>query len=142
MGTFLERVGKGLKTICGCFSVAMQQARQSEIDVLSRRSFRERNGLGDPSPTHLRGTGLGTKELMTRLGIGLRTFQSCCSEATRIAEKSEIDVPARRIFHELQGAGPDGTDGSAPVLEEEVVHKEVPRETHVEWRERSVVKAG
>jgi hypothetical protein len=42
----------------------------------------------------------------------------------------------------LQGAGPDGTDGSAPVLEEEVVHKEVPRETHVEWRERSVVKAG
>jgi hypothetical protein len=35
MGTFLERVGKGLKTICGCFSVAMQQARQSEIDVLS-----------------------------------------------------------------------------------------------------------
>jgi hypothetical protein len=142
MGTFLKRIGTGLKTVCGCVSVAMEQARQSEIDVLSRRSFRERNGLGDPSPTHLRETGLGSKELMTRLGIGLRTFQSCCSEANRNAEKSEIDVSARRIFHELQGAGPEGGEESGPILEKKVASKEVPRETPLEGIEPSLVEAG
>jgi hypothetical protein len=69
MGTFLERVGKGLKTICGCFSVAMQQARQSEIDVLSRRSFRERNGLGDPSPVWVSACGLSRAAVPRQLGL-------------------------------------------------------------------------
>ncbi len=142
MVTFFKKVNDGLKTICGCVSVAMHQARQSEADGLSRRSFRERNGLGDPTLDHHRETGLGVKELMTRLGIGLRTFQSCCSEANRNAEKSEIDVPARRIFHELQGVGPDSAGGPGPILEEEVARKEIPRQTHVEGIKPSLVETG
>lgn len=142
MGAFLNRVGKELKTIRGCFSVAMQQARQSEIDALYRRCFRERNGLGDTSPIHLRGNGLDTKELITRLGIGLRTFRSCCSETHRMARLSEIEVPARRIVHELKGAGPDGAGELVPILEEKVASKEAPEGTHVEGIHPPLVKTG
>lgn len=142
MGKILNRVNTELKTLCGCFSVAMQQARQSEIDVLSRRSFRHRNGLGDSPPAHLRDTGLAMNELMTRLGIGLRTFQSCCSEAQRRAEQGEIDTTARRFYQEMQRAARKGEEGTDPIPGKEIAGVDGPGEMHADWRDRLLEKAG
>ena len=39
------RTGIGIRTFLNCLILANQQAEQSEIDVLARRSYKERHGL-------------------------------------------------------------------------------------------------
>jgi len=109
----IESVSGRIRTFGQVVSVAFQQARQSEIDVLSKRSIRERYESGDGSPAHLRDTRSHDELPTTQGNGGLRTIWRCCSEANRQAMQSEIDVLARRRFRESREAGGPGGDSSA-----------------------------
>jgi hypothetical protein len=109
----IKRVFTRLQTICRCFSVAIRQAEESEIDTPSPRRFRRLDEPGEAPSAHLRNDASGLKELMTRAGIGLQTFRNCCAQANLQARQSEIDVPARRRFRELSMKGMLPT-GAAP----------------------------
>jgi hypothetical protein len=110
----IKRVITGLQTICRCFSVAIRQAGESEIDSPSARRFRR---LYEPAVApfgNAQEKDPGMKELTTRIGVGLRTFRNCCAQANLQARQSEFDIPARRRFRELSmqgmlsaGAAPD-----------------------------------
>jgi len=89
-------------------SVAFQQARQSEFDVLSKRSFRERYA-GDDYLAHPGDTGSHDEMPTSQANSVLRTIWRCCSEANRQAMQSEVDVLARRRFREFRETGvPEG----------------------------------
>lgn len=101
----IKRVIAGLQTICRCFSVAIRQATEGEIDTPSARRFRRFYEPEEAPPTHRQDTGLGLEELITRAAVGLRTFRDCCIQANRQSRQIEIDIPARRRFREVYEAG-------------------------------------
>ncbi len=101
----IKRLMTGLQTILRCFSVAIRQAEESEIDNPSARRFRRLNGTGGAPSSPLQGETSGLREVMTRAGIALQTFRNCCAQANRQARQSEIDVPARRRFREMSVQG-------------------------------------
>jgi hypothetical protein len=103
-----------IKSFGRVVSVAFQQARQSEFDVLSKRSFRERYASGDDYLAHPGDKGSHDEMPTTQANSGLRTIWRCCSEANRQAMQSEIDVLARRRFRESREAGGPEGDSSAP----------------------------
>jgi hypothetical protein len=109
-----ESVRERVRTFGQVISFAIQQARQSEIDVLSKRSIRERYESGDDSPAHVRDTGSHDEMPMTQANGGLLNLWRCCSEAKRQAVQSEIDVLARRRFRESREAGGPEGGSSAP----------------------------
>ena len=98
MGTFLKRVGTGLKTICGCVSAARQQARQSEIDIPSQRSFRLMYTSRKASPALLQDAVTGLQKVATRTRVRLGAFLDCLYDARKSAEQSKTD-PLRRRSH-------------------------------------------
>lgn len=102
-----------IKSFGRVVSVAFQQARQSEFDVLSKRSFRERYASGDDYLAHPGDTGSHDDMPATQANSGLRTLWRCCSEANRQARQSEVDVLARRRFREFLEAG--GQEDGKPV---------------------------
>lgn len=104
-----------VKTFGRVISVAFQQARQSEFDVLSKRSFRERYASGNDYLAHLGDTGSHDAMPTTEANSWLRTIWRCCSEANRQAMQSEVDVLARRRFREFREAGVPEGDRPAPV---------------------------
>jgi len=111
----IESVHAMVKTFGRVFSVAFRQARQSEIDVLSKRSFRERYESKDDSPAHP-GDTRSHDDMLTAKGNGrLHAIWRCWSEANQQAMQSEIDILARRRgFREFrEAAGPEG-NRSAP----------------------------
>ncbi len=102
----LKNFGEGVKAFGRMCSVAIRQARQSEIDVLSRGRIRERYGAGAESSTRPRHT-----EAVARAGNGVHVIRRCWAEANRQATQSEIDVLARRRFRAFHEPG--GSDGVA-----------------------------
>jgi len=110
----IKSVSPRVKTFGRVFSVAFQQARQSEIDVLSKRSFRKRYESGDDYLAHPGDKGSHDEMPATQANSGLRTILSCCSEANRQAMQSEIDVLTRRRFREFREAGGPEGNRSAP----------------------------
>lgn len=101
----IERKSSRLQTIRRCISVALQQARQSEIENPSKRSFRSLYESGNTPAAQARNTSPGGKDLVTRAGIGLQTFLDCCSEANQRARESEMDVLVRRFYRESRETG-------------------------------------
>lgn len=73
------RVNGQLKTIGRCISVAFQQARQSEIEVPSKRRFRLLYEAGNGSIAHLRDSSPGKRNLpatsTTQTQSGVHEFQ-------------------------------------------------------------------
>lgn len=130
----IGRIGAGAKTFGRIFSVALRQAQQSEIDVLSKRSFRDRYEPGEDYSAHLRAAIPRDEKLPARVGGGLRTILGCCSEANRQAMQSEIDVLARRRFRGSHDAGDTIVDVSAPEGEAGDAGERAP---HEENRNRS-----
>jgi hypothetical protein len=108
----IKSAGPRIKSFGRVVSVAFQQARQSEFDILSKRSIRERYASGDDYLAHPGDTGSHDEMPTTQADSGLRTIWRCCSEANRQAMQSEVDVLARRRFREFREA--DGTEGNRP----------------------------
>ena len=124
----MEKGSKGtsprIKSFGQVVSAAFQQARQSEFDVLSKRTFRERYLSVDDYLAPPGDTKSHDEMPATQAHSGLRTILRCCSEANRQAAQSETDVLARRRFRESREAGGPGGEVSTPEGD-----AEPPRET-------------
>ena len=114
----MEKGSKGtsprIKSFGQVVSAAFQQARQSEFDVLSKRTFRERYLSVDDYLAPPGDTKSHDEMPATQAHSGLRTILRCCSEANRQAMQSEADVRARRRFREFREAGGPEGNRSAP----------------------------
>ena len=101
MGKWKESICGRMQTICNCFSAASRQAREAEIDVPSRRSYRLMYGSENESfaPPMDEGTGLGGG--ITRTKIGMRAFLDCLIDAKNRVEWSRTDVSTRRFYQKL-----------------------------------------
>lgn len=111
-----DRLCRKMQKICNCFSVAARQAKEAEIDLPSKRSFRRIYASGDASSGLPQDAGRGLHEAVARTGIGMRTFLACLANANHRAEQAETDVLSRRSYRELHGLGPEsaGRDDSTP----------------------------
>jgi len=103
-----------IKSFGRVVSAAFQQARQSEFDVLSKRTFRERYLSVDDYLALPGDTQSHDEMAATQAHNGLRTIWRCFSEANRQAMQSEVDVLARRRFREFREAGKPESSRPAP----------------------------
>jgi len=90
-----------MQPICNCFSVAMKQAREAEIDVPSKRRFSLMYTSGEESVVRPKEKGLNIPEVVTRTGIGIRTFLDCLYDVEDRAENSLTDLEKRRPYWKL-----------------------------------------
>lgn len=100
-GRVRDRVCGAMKPICTCFSVAARQAREAEIDVPSKRRFRQGALSGEASSALPPGAGAGLHEVAARTGIGVRTFLECVSDARKRVEQSRTDGILRMSYRKL-----------------------------------------
>lgn len=96
-----ESICGRMKTICNCFSVAARQAREAEIDIVSKRRFRQMLASGELSIALPQEEGTGIREVMARTKIGARSFLDCLNDAKSQVEWSRFDVSARRFYQKL-----------------------------------------
>jgi len=96
-----ESMGRKMETICNCFSAASRQAREAEIDVPSKRSFRLMYASGNESSALPVDVGAGLNGGITRTKIGLRVFLDCLNDAKNRVEWSRTDSSARRFYQKL-----------------------------------------
>ena len=130
-----------LQTIRRCISVALQQARQSEIEVPSKRSFRPMYEAGNTPAAHPHDTSPGGNDLVARAGAGLKTFLNCCSEANQQARQSEIDVLVRRFYRESLERGSERTEFQSSGPKERESSEEEQRVPHEGGADPSLVMA-
>lgn len=76
-----ERLCRKMHPICNCFSVALKQAREAEIDVPAKRRFRLIFASGDTSPDLQQDAGISAREAAARSRIGLKAFLDCLDNA-------------------------------------------------------------
>lgn len=96
-----DRVCRMMKPICNCFSVAAKQAREAEIDVPSKRRFRQRVLSGESPSAIPQDAGTGLHEVVARTGIGMRTFLDCLDDARKQVEESRTNAIARLSYRRL-----------------------------------------
>jgi hypothetical protein len=96
-----DRVCKAMKPICNCISVAAQQAREAEIDVPSKRSFRQRAVSGEASSALPQDAGTRLHEVVARTQIGVTTFLNCLDDAKHQVERSRTDAEKRLSYRRL-----------------------------------------
>jgi hypothetical protein len=101
MRQWKESICGRMQTICNCFSAASRQAREAEIDVPSKRSFRLMYASGNESfaPPMDAGTGLGGG--IARTKIGMRALLECLIDAKNRVEWSRTDGSTRRFYQKL-----------------------------------------
>ena len=99
MGKWKESICGGMQTICNCFSDAFRQAREAEIDVPSKRSYRLMYGTGNESFAPPMDAGLYGG--IARTKIGLRAFLDCLNDAKNRVEWSRTDASTRRLYQKL-----------------------------------------
>jgi hypothetical protein len=97
----IDRVCSAMKPICHCFSVAAKQARDAEIDVPSKRRFRQIYASGDADSSLPQDAGTGLHEVVARTGIGMRTFLDCLDDARNQVEESRSDALRRLSYRRL-----------------------------------------
>lgn len=105
-----DRICRRMQIICNCFSTASRQAKEAEIDLPAKRSFRRIYASGDESSDLPRNAGSGLHELVSRTGIGVRTFLACLTDANHRAEQAETNVLLRRSYRGLHGPGPGSAE--------------------------------
>jgi len=76
----------------------MKQAREAEIDVPSKRRFSLMYTSGEESVVRPKEKGLNIPEVVTRTGIGIRTFLDCLNDVKGWSEKNLTD-PAERMSY-------------------------------------------
>ena len=101
MGKWKESMCKRMQTICNCFSVASRQAREAEIDVPSKRSFRQMLASEEGSIALPQQESTGVREVKARMGIGLRTFLDCIDEVKNQAEQLKTGGLEKRDYRKM-----------------------------------------
>ena len=96
-----DRVCRAMQPICNCVSVAARQAREAEIDVPSKRSYRLIYGSGNESSAPPMDVDTGLDEGIARTKILLKAFLDCLTDAKNRVERSRTDDSARRFFQKL-----------------------------------------
>jgi hypothetical protein len=99
--TVKDRMCRVLEPICTCFSVAARQAREAEIDVPSKRRFRQEALSGEASSTIPLDAGAVLHEVTTRTGIGVQAFLDCVSDARNRVEQGRADGLSRMSYRKL-----------------------------------------
>jgi hypothetical protein len=94
-------MGRRFQTVCNCFSVASKQAREAEIDLPSKKSFRLMHVSGNASsaPSMVAGTVLEGE--IARTKIGLMAFLDCLNAAKNRVRQTQIDKPTRMSYRKL-----------------------------------------
>ena len=126
----IDRACRVMKPICNCISVAAQRAKEAEVEVASKRRFRQMLASGEASLALPQGSDTGLHEVMAHTGVTLKAFLDCLTTASRQAEQSEIDVITRRSFGKKNGSAPFGNDSDDPVADVEPGREGVEREQH------------
>jgi len=101
MGKWKESVCGRMQTICNCFSAASRQAKEAEIYVPSKRSYRLMYGSGNESFAPPMDAGTGPGGGITRTKIGMRAFLDCLIDAKNRVEWSRTDASTRRFYQKL-----------------------------------------
>jgi hypothetical protein len=96
-----DRVCGAMKPICNCFSVAVKQAREAEIDVPSKRRFRLIYASGDADSSLPQDAGTGLHEVAARTGIGMQKFLDCLDDARNQVEVSRTNARSRMSYRRL-----------------------------------------
>lgn len=96
-----DRVCGAVKPICTCFSVAARQAREAEIDIPSKRRFRQEAMSEGASSAIPLDAGDFLHEVAARTEIGMRAFLDCVSDARNRVEQSGTDGLSRLSFRKL-----------------------------------------
>ena len=96
-----DRICGAVKPICTCFSVAARQAREAEIDIPSKRRFRQEAMSGEASSAIPLDAGDVLHEMAARTEIGMRAFLDCVSDARNRVEQSRSDGLSRLSFRKL-----------------------------------------
>jgi len=101
MGKWKESICGKMQTICDCISVAAKQAREAEIDLPSKRRFSLIYASGEESVVRPKEKGHSIPEVVTRTGIGIRTFLDCLDDVEDRAENMLTDFEKRRPYWKL-----------------------------------------
>ena len=101
MRKWKESICGRMQTICNCFSAASSQAREAEIDVSSKRSYRLMYGSGNESFASLMDAGTCLDGGIARSKIGMRVFLDCLIDAKNRVEWSRTDASTRRFYQKL-----------------------------------------
>jgi len=96
-----DRLCRKIQPVCDCFSVALSQAREAEIDVPSKRSFRLRYAAGSGADDTPQDGSPGAREVAARTAIGVRAFLDCLDDARNRARSDITDVSVRRSYRKL-----------------------------------------
>jgi hypothetical protein len=96
-----DRACGTVKPICSCFSVAARQAREAEIDVPSKRRFRQKALSGGSSSAIPLDEGAVLHEVAARTEIGMRAFLDCVSDARKRVEQSRTEGLSRVFYRKL-----------------------------------------
>ncbi len=96
-----DRICRMITPICNCFKVAAKQSREAEIDVPSKRRFRQRVASGEASSALPQEAGTGLHEVVTRTQVGVRTFLACLDDAKHQVEQSKTDAEKRISYRRL-----------------------------------------
>jgi len=96
-----DRLCRAMKPICNCFSAASRQAREAEIDIPSKRRFRQILASGEASFALPQDEGAGLHEVVARTGIGVRSFLRCLDDAKGQVEQSRTDAERRLTYRKL-----------------------------------------
>ena len=96
-----DRLCGAVKPICTCISVAARQAREAEIDVPSKRRFRQEAMSGEASSAIPLDAGDVLHEMAARTEIGMRAFLDCVSDARNQVERSGAEGLSRMSFRKL-----------------------------------------
>ena len=98
MGKWKESICGKMQAICNCVSVAAKQAREAEIDLPSKRRFSLMYASGEESVVRPKEKGHSIPEVVTRIGIGIRTFLDCLNDVKDRAEINLTDLEKRRPY--------------------------------------------
>ena len=99
--TLSDRLRRKVQPVSDCFSVALSQAREAEIDVPSKRSFRKIHGSGNGDGEPSQDGGNGAREVAPRTGPGGRSILDCLDNARSRAQIGITDVSMRRSYRKL-----------------------------------------
>lgn len=101
MGWFKESICRRMQTICHCFSVASRQAREAEIDVPSRRRFRQMLASEEGTISISRNASTDVREVTARTGGRLRTFLDCLYDVRNRVEQPKTDRSTQILYRRL-----------------------------------------
>jgi len=87
MQKWKESMCNRMQTICNCFSAAFRQAREAEIDDISRRRFRQRLASSEASIALPQEEGTGMREVLAHMGGRIDSFLHCLDDVKNQAEQ-------------------------------------------------------